>query len=35
VHPETGEDMFFTAPIPDDMTALMEKWRNYGVATEV
>jgi 23S rRNA pseudouridine1911/1915/1917 synthase len=35
VHPETGEEMFFTAPIPDDMTALMEKWRNYGVATEV
>ena len=29
VHPETKEEMFFTAPIPDDMTAMIEKWRNY------
>lgn len=29
VHPETGEEMFFSAPIPDDMTAMIEKWRNY------
>lgn len=29
-HPETGEDMFFTAPLPDDMTALIEKWRVYN-----
>lgn len=29
VHPETGEDMFFTAPIPTDMQSLIEKWRAY------
>lgn len=31
VHPETGEEMFFSAPIPDDMTAMIDKWRNYSV----
>lgn len=29
VHPETGEEMFFSAPVPDDMTAMIDKWRNY------
>lgn len=29
VHPETGEEMFFSAPIPADMQALIEKWRSY------
>lgn len=28
-HPSTGEEMFFTAPVPDDMTALIERWRRY------
>ncbi|MDE6436688.1 MAG: RluA family pseudouridine synthase, partial [Muribaculaceae bacterium] len=28
-HPRTGQDMFFTAPIPADMEALMERWRTY------
>ena len=28
-HPETGEEMFFTADVPADMTALIEKWRTY------
>ena len=28
-HPETGEAMDFTAPMPDDMQRLLEKWRNY------
>lgn len=31
VHPETGENMFFSAPIPDDMVAMIEKWRSYSV----
>ena len=31
VHPETGEEMFFSAPVPSDMTSMMEKWRNYLV----
>ena len=29
VHPNTGEEMFFSAPIPEDMTALIEKWESY------
>lgn len=29
VHPRTGEEMSFEAPIPDDMAALIEKWRGY------
>lgn len=27
-HPATGEEMDFEAPLPQDMTALIEKWRN-------
>ncbi len=29
VHPHTGEEMFFTSPLPEDMTNLIDKWRNY------
>lgn len=29
VHPATGEEMFFSAPVPDDMTALIDRWRKY------
>ncbi len=29
VHPRTGQEMFFTSPLPADMTALLDKWRNY------
>lgn len=29
VHPRTGEEMFFTSPLPQDMTNLIDKWRNY------
>ncbi|MCF2593940.1 RluA family pseudouridine synthase [Bacteroides caecigallinarum] len=29
VHPKTGEEMFFTSELPNDMTALIEKWRTY------
>lgn len=29
VHPRTHEEMFFSSPIPADMKALLEKWRNY------
>lgn len=28
-HPRTGEEMFFTAEIPADMAALIERWRKY------
>lgn len=30
VHPRTGQEMFFTAEIPADMTALIERWRTYA-----
>lgn len=29
VHPRTGEEMFFTSPLADDMVQLIDKWRNY------
>lgn len=29
MHPETGEEMDFECPIPQDMTAMIDKWRNY------
>ena len=29
VHPRTGEEMFFTSPLPEDMTNLIDKRRNY------
>ena len=32
VHPETGEELFFTSPIPSDMTSMIDKWRAYIVA---
>lgn len=28
-HPHTGKEMFFTAPLPADMTALIDRWRTY------
>ena len=29
VHPTTKKRMFFNSEIPDDMSLLIEKWRNY------
>ena len=29
VHPRTGEEMFFTSQLTEDMTNLIDKWRNY------
>lgn len=29
VHPRTGEEMMFEAPIPNDISLLLDKWRNY------
>lgn len=31
-HPRTGEEMDFSAPIPADMTALIEKWESYATS---
>lgn len=30
VHPRTGEELFFTSELPEDMAALVEKWRVYA-----
>ena len=29
-HPETGQELDFTSEIPDDMQALIARWRNYA-----
>lgn len=29
VHPRTGEEIMFEAPMPEDMETLIEKWRGY------
>lgn len=28
-HPKTGKTLYFEAPVPEDMLAAIEKWRNY------
>ena len=35
VHPETGKELFFNSEIPSDMTALIERWRNYSASHSV
>ena len=30
VHPATRQQMFFTAPLPPDMQALIDRWTNYS-----
>ncbi|MDE6494688.1 MAG: RluA family pseudouridine synthase [Duncaniella sp.] len=30
VHPVTRQEMFFESPVPADMTAMIDKWRNLG-----
>ena len=34
-HPVSGADLFFSAPLPEDMKALIEKWRNYVRTTDI
>lgn len=29
-HPQTGEEMDFTTPLPEDMNLLLEKWRSFS-----
>jgi 23S rRNA pseudouridine1911/1915/1917 synthase len=29
VHPTTGKDLYFEAPIPDDINQVLDKWRRY------
>ncbi|MBP5477880.1 MAG: RluA family pseudouridine synthase [Bacteroidaceae bacterium] len=30
IHPKTGKEMMFNSELPEDITALLEKWRNYA-----
>lgn len=30
VHPKTGKEMMFNSELPEDITNLLEKWRNYA-----
>jgi 23S rRNA pseudouridine1911/1915/1917 synthase len=32
IHPVTGEPMHFESPLPEDMKAVIEKWRKYSVS---
>ena len=29
IHPKTNKELFFEAPLPDDIKMLIEKWRGY------
>ena len=31
VHPRTNKEMFFESPLPEDMSQLITKWRNYNI----
>ena len=33
-HPRTGERMFFNSDLPEDMSNLLNKWRNYGTYSQ-
>ena len=33
-HPATGERMAFDSPLPEDMSRLIEKWKNYTAGRE-
>ncbi len=35
VHPKTGEEMFFTAPIPPDMEQMIERWRTFTASRQL
>lgn len=33
-HPSTGKHLHFESPIPDDMSAVLDKWRRYTAASK-
>lgn len=35
VHPRTGEEMYFETELPDDLTNLVTKWRNYMISHDL
>jgi 23S rRNA pseudouridine1911/1915/1917 synthase len=30
-HPNTGEKLFFDSEVPNDMQAVLNKWRKYAI----
>ena len=34
IHPTTGEEMFFDSPVPEDIDAVIQKWRDYTQGTK-
>ncbi len=34
IHPRTGKPMSFDSPLPEDMTALIDKWRRYTIPAD-
>jgi 23S rRNA pseudouridine1911/1915/1917 synthase len=35
IHPKTNKELFFEAPLPDDMKLLIERWRSYVLNKQV
>lgn len=35
IHPETEKEMFFESPLPKDIEAVIEKWRNYSKSKNI
>jgi 23S rRNA pseudouridine1911/1915/1917 synthase len=35
IHPKTNKELFFEAPLPDDMKLVIEKWRSYVLNKQV
>jgi 23S rRNA pseudouridine1911/1915/1917 synthase len=35
IHPKTNKELFFEAPLPDDMKLVIERWRNYVLNKQV
>lgn len=34
IHPRTGKPMSFDSPLPEDMTALIDKWKRYTIPAD-
>jgi 23S rRNA pseudouridine1911/1915/1917 synthase len=30
IHPATGKKIYFESPLPEDMSAVIDKWRKYS-----
>ncbi|MCL1936959.1 MAG: RluA family pseudouridine synthase [Candidatus Azobacteroides sp.] len=34
IHPRTGQEIYMESPVPDDMSQLIEKWKNLSLGTK-